>query len=714
MKKLVVAAVIAMGFSGLVAEVFLLREFLIVFAGNEFSIGLVLANWLILEALGAFVFGRLADKLRRDVETFAALNTLFFAFLLVAVFLIRNLKRFLGIAVGEPIGLLPMFGSSLVILAPVSFLHGALFPSSCQIYTLVSGPGAPSTGRVYAYETIGTVIGGVVCTFLLIPHLHTFQVVFWVALWNLLICAALLVPRRKTGRPAGALLVVVSILVVFWGSGALFGLDDAFHRLSIRAQWRGLRVVHYQNSPYGNFCVVENEGQYIFFQDGIPELITPVPDLPFVEEFVHLPLLAHPEPRRILVLSGGAGGVIYEVLKHPTVEAVDYAELDPLLIELLRKFPTPLTESELNDRRVTVLHVDGRMYVRTTRNTYDGILVGLTEPSTLQTNRFFTREFFLLAQRRLNPGGIFVLGLPGSLTYSTRELADLNSSVFHTLQSVFPFVRVIPGEGTNLFLASDSPESLSVGKEQIMERLRQRGLQGERWMPWYIEQALHPGWQAWFERWIEGRSRKVNTDFHPVGVFYSVSHWNALFAPYLSGPFRFLENLHLGTIALLCGGPTLGYLLLRPRRGPFFRAEVLFAIAATGFAGMIFDLMLIFAFQAVYGYVFSWIGLLVASFMAGATVGALLISRSGKTPGWSPFFSENRIGYNRFCGDVSPHFLRRALVPRLDRGATGPWAVPGSLLCGRLSDQPAIPPGEPTAFPGQREFRPDRRAALCL
>ncbi len=625
----VLLAVLVMGFSGLVAEVFLLREFLIVFAGNEFSIGLILANWVVLEALGALIFGRLLEKLPGKVETLVGLTVLFVLFLLGAIFLIRSLKGLLGISVGELVSLAPMFYSSFLILAPVSVLHGALFPACCQVYSLFAGPDAPSAGRVYAYETIGTVIGGVVCTYLFVPHLHTFQVVFWLALLNLIVCIALLVPFWRTGGFSRALLIVQAVLIAAVGYGIFAGPADALHRLSIQTQWRGLHVVHYQNSPYGNLCVVENEGQYIFFQDGVPELITPVPDLPFVEEFVHLPLLAHPEPRRLLILGGGAGGVIYEALKHPSVEAVEYEELDPLLIELIRKFSTSLTESELNDRRVRIQHIDGRMYLQTARRTYDLILVGITEPSTLQTNRFFTREFFQLARARLNRGGILVLGLPGSLTYTTEELADLNSSIFHTLKGVFPYVRAIPGEGTNLFLASDSAGVLSVDKEQVVERLRQRNIRAEVVIPWYIEQKLHPGWQEWFDRFVDGRSQRINSDFRPVGVFYSVAHWSALFAPFLRGLFRQLEKVNLWApaallvVALLCT-----FLALWSKRRRSLRAGVLFAVITTGLAGMLFDLTLIFAFQSVYGYVFSWIGLLVAAFMAGAACGALLVSRA--------------------------------------------------------------------------------------
>jgi spermidine synthase len=626
MKKRVYIAILAMGFSGLVAEIFLLREFLIVFSGNEFSIGIILANWLILEAFGASLLGRKAEKIQNRLETFVVITVLFFISLFMAVLLIRILKRAIGVSIGEAVGLLPMFYSSFLILWPVSMLHGALFTSSCQIYSMFSGQDASSAGRVYAYETVGTVIGGIACTYLFIPYLNTFQTASWLALLNFVVCLALLAPYWKTGPLQKTILAILSVLILCSGYLVSAGQADRLHHYSIKAQWKDHNVVHYQNSQYGNICVIENEGQYIFFQDGIPNLITPIPDISFVEEFVHLPLLAHPEPKRLLVLSGGAGGVINEALKHPSVATVEYAELDPLLIDLLRRFPTPLTESELNDRRVTIEHIDGRMYLRATQRTYDVILIGVTEPSTLQANRFFTKGFLSLARRRLDKGGILVLGLPGSLTYSSEELKNLNGCIYHTLKGVFPHIRVIPGEGTNLYFSSDSPGILSVDREQIIERLNQRNIKAEVIIPWYIEEKLHPGWQEWFSGFIEGSSRKINSDFVPIGVFYSISHWNALFAPSLRWLFRQFERMSLGTTVLLLVIVPLLYALFRPKDKRFHRAGIPLSIITTGFAGMIFDLMVIFAFQSIHGHVFSWIGLLVASFMAGAACGAMLVA----------------------------------------------------------------------------------------
>ena len=551
MKKHFYVAILVKGFSGLVAQILLLRELLILFSGNELSIGIILANWLILGAFGSYVLGRRAERSKYTLEAFTVITILFSLSLLIAIYLTRILKAAMGISIGESIGFLPMLFSSLLVLSAVSILQGALFTYSCRIYSLFSSPGASSVGRVYVYETVGTIIGGIACTYLLIPYFNSFQAVTGLALLNFVVCLVLLAPSWKKGLFQKTVLAVLSVLILFSGYSLLAGQADKLHHYSIKAQWKKQNVVHYQNSQYGNLCVLENEGQYSFFLDGIPNLITPIPDIPSLEEFVHLPLLAHPEPANLLILSGGAGGMINEALKHPSIEAIEYAELDPLLLDLIRKFTTPLTESELNDRRVKIQHVDGRLLLNKTQNKYDVIFVGIQEPSNLQANRFFTKEFFSLVKERLNKGGILVLGLPGSLTYVNEELRNLNSCIFNTLGSVFSHIRVIPGDGRNLFLSSDSREITQIDKMQIIERLSQRNIAAEVIVPWHIEKKLHPGWQDWFSRFLEGGSQKINSDFTPLGLFYSISHWNAVFAPSLSGIFRQFERITLTSIVLL-------------------------------------------------------------------------------------------------------------------------------------------------------------------
>ncbi|MCS7203818.1 MAG: hypothetical protein NZ809_05165 [Thermodesulfovibrio sp.] len=624
MKTLLKIAVITMGFSSIVAQMVLLRELLIVFAGNELSIGIIIANWLILEAFGCFLSSKRVELSKNRVELFAAITIFFSLSLPVAIYLTRVLKVILGVSIGESLGFFTMFYSSFFILLPVSVAHGALFPFICKIYSLLSDE-ETSAGKVYAYETVGIIFGGIIWTYLLIPYFHSFQIVIGLAFINLLVILIILLYYRTVLLTK--VIVAVSVLAII-GCGYLLFTDEAdkIHTLSIKNQWRAHRVAHYQNSLYGNICIIEREGQYIFFVDGILNLITPIPDIAYVEEFVHLPLLIHPEPKKVLVISGGAGGVIDAILKHPSIQEVEYTELDPLIIKLIRKFSTPLTKKELDDKRVKVEHIDGHLFMKATKNKYDLIFIGLSNPSDLQINRFFTKEFFTLAKKRLNESGIVVIGLTGSLSYINDELRNLNACIFNTLKSVFPYVRVFPGDDINLFVSSLSEDIFLIDTQEIIERLKQRKLSVEILLPWYIEKKLHQGWQNWLSTFFENTTQRINTDFAPIGLFYSISYWNTLFAPYLVGIFKLLERVTFWHFFILFLIFSITFLLLKGKKRDLFGSGIPLCIATTGFAGMLFDISVIFVFQLIYGYVFSWIGLIVTFFMAGATAGALTMT----------------------------------------------------------------------------------------
>ncbi len=626
MKSRLGFAILTMGFSGLVAQMLLLRELLVVFSGNELSIGIVLANWLILEAAGCYGFGRTAESTKHQIEIFAGVTILFSLSLPAAVYLTRILKTIIGVSIGESIGFWPILYSSLLILLPVSLSHGALFPFCCKIYATYFAPSASSIGKVYVYETMGTIVGGIVWTYLLIPYLNAFQMAVGLATLNFVCLVVLVAHVYKRGWLQKGITVISALLLSISGYLLFTGGTEEFHRLSIKAQWKDHNLVHYQNSIYGNTAVLKSGAQYLFFSDGVPTLITPIPDIEFVEKFVHLPLLAHPDPRKLLILSGGAGGVIDEVLRHPSIEQLDYAELDPLFIELVRKFPTRLTENELTHRKVAVKHIDGRLFLKITPNKYDIILVGLSNPTDLQTNRFFTKEFFALANTKLDKDGILVIGLPGSLIYANDELRNLNGCIYNTLKAVFPYVRVFPGDGTNLFLSSASGDIHSMDETWLINKLKGRGIAVNIPVSRHIMKKLHPGWQGWFSDFLEGSTRKVNHDFKPLGMFYSLSHWNARFAPYLGGLFRWLEKINLQIFLIATIFFMVAVFLMRYQNIHILGSGIPLCIATTGFAGMILDLALIFTFQSIYGYVFAWIGLLVTSFMAGTAAGAMLMT----------------------------------------------------------------------------------------
>ena len=616
-----------MGLSGIIGQIVLLRELLLSFYGNEITLGIILANWLIIEAAGSFWIGRSVERTIKKREIYGLLQLIFSVAFPIALTFSRTFKNIIVTVPGEGLGFGAIFGSSFLVLLPVSLSHGALFTYGARLYSEISREESSSVGRVYILETIGTLLGGLLVTFLLVQVLNPFQIVFIISLINAVMTLILLWPE---GRPRS-----ITLRNGLWGVSLVLTLllclllipptSKDIHESLIRLQWRDAEVIHNENSVYGNITVTEKGGQLTFFTDGVPSITTPVPDVGSVEDRVHFSMLFHEKPDTVLILHGGAGGMIAEILKHP-VTRIDYVELDPLLLKLVRTYGTPSTQSELTDRRVTIHSEDGRSFIRRTPLQYDVILIGLSAPQELQSNRLFTTEFFSMAKEKLTRDGMIVLTLPGSLTYLSPGLKDLNGCILDTLESIFRQVRVIPGD-TNLYLASNSDRLAEVTAKEVIQRFRERNIKTSLFTPGYIESRLHNRWLQWFDQSMGVRKARINSDDRPLAVFFGLSHWNALFSPYLAGAFKWFGQLSFKLTVPLTALLTLLIAAIFLRWPLLSRHAVTYAIFTSGWTGMIFELAIIFTFQTLYGYLYHQVGLLIAVFMAGIAMGSLCITR---------------------------------------------------------------------------------------
>ncbi len=620
-------SLLIMGLSGIVAQVLLLRELLVSFLGNELTLGIILGNWLVLVAAGSMIAGKFTDWVKKKLEAFVLLQLSFSVALPFAIYLSRVFKNILLATPGEGLGFAPVFYSSFLILLPVALPLGGLFTYGCHLYSQSAKEDASSVGKVYILESIGAMIGGLLTTFLLIPYLGSFEIAFIISLTNTLLSAALLWSKLEPSRTwlHKTFWTASILLFLLFVYGLLPQTSKAIHQASVHSQWKGLNVIHSENSVYGNITVTKRGEQFTFFTNGIPSVTTPVPDIAAIEDFVHFPMLFHENPQSVLILGGGAGGMIHEILKYP-VSRVDYVEIDPLLLKLIQKFSTPLTQSELSDKRVMVHYADGRFFMNKTRDRFDMIFIGISSPQELQTNRLFSSEFFARAKEKTNPGGIVAFTLPGSLTYISPELRDLNACILDTLKSVFPSVKIIPGD-VNLYLASNSSQLEKVTLGEILKRFEQRKIETSLFTKNYIEYRLHERWTNWFLQSMEGKGNQINSDLRPIGVFFSLSYWSALFSPYLTGAFKGFEGfsvqISIVLIALFIVLTGAAFV----KKPHLTRQAIPYAIFTTGLAGMLFNLAIIFTFQTFYGYLYHQIGLLIAIFMLGVAMGSFLITQ---------------------------------------------------------------------------------------
>jgi spermidine synthase len=603
------------------SQVLILRELLVAFQGNELLLGLFLGNWLFFEAIGTAIARAASDRARRPVEVFALLQITLGLGPVVGILVVRSFKAGLGVSTGEVLGIPWAWMVSGAALLPAAVSDGAAFPLGCRILSIASPP-AGTAGRAYAFSAAGSALGGLV---FLIPLLYTLNPLLLASLLCLASAASALwllaASRASAGIRWPVLGLFGGVAIAVLGSGP--GWLDAW---SARLQWHDHTLLETARSPYATIALVRAADQYTLFVNGSPSITIPDPG-PEVEILAHFPMLSHDRPSRVLVVGGGAGGLLRELLRHP-VEEIAYAEQDPLLLDTLRRLPVPLTVYELSHPRVRLYPVEGRLLLRQTDARWDIILLHLPPPGTLMLNRYYTQEFFALARSRLADDGILAFFLPGSETLLSPELAALNGSVLAALETAFRHIRVLAGE-PNLFLAGDGDSLAAEWEPRLLSRrLDERRIRTGLVSQAYIRYRMDGGRFAPLLQAF-ARDEPANREDHPRGTFATMQLFSRVVSPAAARGLAFLDRVPAVTYLALAAALSVGLLVLQVARGkPLY---VGYAALSTGFAGMVMSVVLILTFQVQHGDVYQYVGILTALFMLGGATGSIWIARRGTT-----------------------------------------------------------------------------------
>ncbi|RLE65098.1 MAG: spermidine synthase [Thermoprotei archaeon] len=234
------------------------------------------------------------------------------------------------------------------------------------------------------------------------------------------------------------------------------------------------------------------------------------------EALVHPPMILHPNPKKILVLGGGEGATIREVLKHKTVEEVVMVDIDEEMINVARKYLTEWHQGSFDDPRVKLVIKDGREYLKEKEDEYDVIIIDLTDPVKDSPSMYlYTKEFYQLVFKALKNDGVFV-------TQSTQMVPESNVyAVIHaTVKAVFPIVRLyrifVPVflQEWSFVLGSKTydPDSLSI--EDIEKRIKARIKEDLR----LYDGEAHLGMfnLPKYVRQIVGTIDRISTDDNPI------------------------------------------------------------------------------------------------------------------------------------------------------------------------------------------------------
>jgi spermidine synthase len=585
---LVFVSITALGVSSIITQLTVMRELLSLFAGNELVIGVVLANWLLLTGVGS-ALGKLSERFRRPLVWLMGLQVFVALMPLAHVLLIRGLRNVVFIR-GEAVDFARIVSSVFLLLLPYCLVAGFVLTFAATLLRLADERRAP--GQIYVLDTIGDILGGCLFAFVLVYVLTTFRSLYVPCALNLACAAAIAIEARP--RWLGAVPIAAAVGVA--RASLLTRPDTA----TTRWLYRGEQVVERRESRYGSVVVTRVADQLQFYENGV--LLFYTHNDMANERAVHFAMAQHPDPKRVLLVSGGVAGTTTEILKYPSVERVDYVELDPLVIRLGKKYTR-----NLDDPRIRTIVMDGRLYVQTTDEVYDVVILDLPTPDTAQINRFFTREFFRALKRRCAPGAVVCVPIRGAANYLGGAVAKLNATLYVTLHETFSTIVIIPGE-KHLFLASDGPLTTDPGK--IAAVLRARGVENRYVNGYYLPDLLNAQRVEYVRRTVEAAAKTapVNRDFAPVCYFYAIQYWLTE------------HKVRLGVFGAVVCAALLVYLVrLKP---------VSLAIFTTGFAAAALEVVVIIAFQVLYGYAYQQLGVIVTMFMIGAALGAGLMNRA--------------------------------------------------------------------------------------
>lgn len=591
MKKSFLFSVIVVGFSSLLTQIVFLRESLSAFYGNELLLGVVLGNWLLLTGIGSYL-GKFSNQ-KEKVQLFILTEIGLAIVVIPSIFGMRIIRNFIAIP-GELLPLSSVFFYSLLILFPFCFLSGFQFTLACKIFSEKRKDEVYEANKVYVLDSVGDLLGGFFFSYFLVFFFNSFQSVSLVIFLNLL-SGFLLSRGVKKGHWLRFLILALLLLFLLLSQ---FDLQ----LISTKIQFPQQEIVYQGNSVYGNLVITKINNQLNFYENAFPLFSTQ--NNFSNEEKVHYAMLQHNSPRKVLLISGGLSGTLNELLKYPSVEKIDYVELDPMIIKLGKNF---LPEN-FKSKKIFIHNLDGRLWVKKAKEKYDVVIIDLPDPDSVQINRFYTLEFFKAVKKILNPGGVVSLSLSGGKNYLSEEERDLNSGVYKTLHEVFQHVIIIPGN-VNYFVSSD--EKLNYEYEK---KLRERGIK-TKFIQYYLPGKVTEDRINYIFSVVEGKENKakINEDFKPISHYYYLKYWLSLFGL----NFKFIFVIIFVILGLL-------FYLTKFKPVPL-------TIFVAGFSGMSLEFILLLGFQILYGYVYEKIGVIITAFMLGIFLGSYITTKKIKS-----------------------------------------------------------------------------------
>jgi spermidine synthase len=329
--------------------------------------------------------------------------------------------------------------------------------------------------QVLTFDYLGALVVAVAFPLLLVPHLGLLRTGVFFGLLNALVAAWALAIFRAELR-AWALQAAATAAVLIVLVGALFGAEH----LTTWAEDRfyGDNVIVRESSDYQRGVVTAGPAGLRLFLNGNLQFHSR-DEYRYHEALVHPALLAHGAPRRVLVLGGGDGMAVREILRHPSVERVTLVELDPHITRLFRGVPqlAALNDHALTSPKVEVVHADAFAWLESNRDAmFDAIVIDFPDPTNFSLGKLYTTTFYRLVDQHLAADG-FVAVQTTSPLVARRSFWTVVATIESVGLATTPYHVHVPSFGEwGFVLAGRRPARIDLAPPAGLRFLTREGM----------------------------------------------------------------------------------------------------------------------------------------------------------------------------------------------------------------------------------------------
>lgn len=472
-EKIVFGLAVLSGFTVLGLEVLWTRVLVHSLQSTTYSFTAMLSVLLLSLALGSFLAARWPasagpDSVRQLLSRLALVEFLFASTLLAELPLLGHLIFLNGYYVGlvgpewQVVG---KFLTALAVMILPATLAGMLFPLAVQVIGRHLDRVGGSLGQIYLLNTLAAAGGALLVGFVLIPALGVKTSYLGVVGVHGLMGVGLLlyVSRRRVWLVAVPVLLVAALL----GAQAL-NRPDPFGDPRLQFADMEMELIAYREAADATFAIYEHRPSHFRFLY-INGFVAAADEYQsqYMPMMAHLPLLLHPDPKRVLVIAFGTGSTAGAARLHP-IERLTIVDVSREVYQLAPYFAAA-NHHVLQDSRARAWVEDGRNFVEATQEHYDVITSEPMPPKFATMVNFYTREYYRAARARLTAQGVLCQWVPFHLITP----ADARMIV-RTFREVFPHATLWIIRGTGLLIGTREPTK--VDPQRWAERMAEPAL----------------------------------------------------------------------------------------------------------------------------------------------------------------------------------------------------------------------------------------------